>query len=457
MSNSTTLRREMQFRDLLIYGLIFIGPAAPVGIFGTLDARSHGAVALVYVIATIAMGFTALSYARMSMVVPKAGAVYSYASAGIGQRAGFLTGWMVLLDYLLIPAVAYLFTGIALSSLFSGVPYFADVPTWVWTAIAVVFTTGLNLAGVRKAAWAAMVVLIAELIVLALVVGIGVYILAQNGPARPWLSPLAGLHTFSWADVFGAVSIAVLSYLGFDAIATFAEEQTGGKHLIGRATLGCLILAGLLFFVQTYIGALLTPHPPEYFQAHPELQGETYYSTVRSELAPALAVALAFVKALGASFSAMVGQAAGSRLLYSMARDGRAPRMLANVNDKTGTPMKAILVAALFNILIAVWAARTPDGLSHLVSFVDIGALCAFVMLHVSVISYFLIRQKGNSVFTYGVLPAIGALILLPVLFFATEIAQIVGLVWLAIGVAVLLVQGTSGGPGETDKNAISE
>ena len=343
---------------------------------------------------------------------------------------------MVLLDYLLIPAVAYLFTGIALNS------FMPSVPAWIWTIGAVILTTGLNLAGVKKAAAVALFVLVAELVVLALVLGAGIIELIQHGPARPWLSPLVGMGAFSWAAIFGAVSVAVLSFLGFDAIATFAEEQTGGKHLIGRATLGCLVLAGLLFAAQTYIGALLIPHPPEYLAAHPELQGKAYYDTVRSELAPWLATSLALVKAVGAAFSAMVGQAAASRLLYSMARDGRVPRQLATVSNSTGTPTIAILAAAFFTMLVAVWAARQPDGLDHLVSFVDIGAMCAFIMLHISVIGFFLVKQSGQSVLKYGVAPVIGALILLPVLIFASGVAQIVGAVWIVIGLVILFLQG---------------
>lgn len=86
---------------------------APVGISGTLDAESHGAVALVYVVATVAMAFTAFSYAQMVRVVPRAGSVFAYARVGLGKEAGFIAGWMAMLDYLLIPAVAYLFSGIA--------------------------------------------------------------------------------------------------------------------------------------------------------------------------------------------------------------------------------------------------------------------------------------------------------------------------------------------------------
>lgn len=144
-----TLHRSLGFRDLVVYGMLFIAPMAPVGIFGTLQATSHGAVALVYLVATAAMAFTAFSYAQMVRVVPRAGSVFAYARAGLGEGPGFVAGWMAMLDYLLIPAVAYLFSGIAMEAL---VP---QVHRWVWTALAVAVTTGLNLWGCGRRRWPA--------------------------------------------------------------------------------------------------------------------------------------------------------------------------------------------------------------------------------------------------------------------------------------------------------------
>lgn len=142
------LRRTLGFRDLVVYGLLFIAPMAPVGVFGTLDAKSDGAVALVYVAATVVMAFTAFSYAQMVRVAPMAGSVFAYARKGLGEGPGFVAGWMAMLDYLLIPAVAYLFSGIAMNSLVPG------ISRWVWTALAVVLTTALNLWGcVRRRGW----------------------------------------------------------------------------------------------------------------------------------------------------------------------------------------------------------------------------------------------------------------------------------------------------------------
>jgi len=92
--DESRLRRSLGFRDLVVYGLLFIAPMAPVGVFGTLDAKSHGAVALVYIVATVAMAFTAFSYAQLVRVVPQAGSVFAYARVGLGRGPGSSpAGW----------------------------------------------------------------------------------------------------------------------------------------------------------------------------------------------------------------------------------------------------------------------------------------------------------------------------------------------------------------------------
>src|SRR5699024_5741576 len=144
--------------------------------------------------------------------------VYAYASAGIHPYAGFLVGWIILLDYLFIPAVAYLFTGISLNAIFP------HIPIWCWSLLAVIITTTLNLAGIKRSAKITFTVLVLEVIILTLVLLAGIWVLATSHIERDWLSPFLGTHGLDWRAVFSAVSIAVLSYLGFDAIATFAEE-----------------------------------------------------------------------------------------------------------------------------------------------------------------------------------------------------------------------------------------
>ncbi|WP_234316546.1 APC family permease [Streptomyces sp. NRRL F-5702] len=446
------LRRTLGFRDLVVYGLLFIAPMAPVGVFGTLDAKSGGAVALVYVVATVVMGFTAFSYAQMVRVAPFAGSVFTYARKGLGEGPGFIAGWMAMLDYLLIPAVAYLFSGIAMNAL---VP---EVSRWVWTALAVLVTTLLNLWGVRAAARVGFAVLAMEIIVLLVFVVAAVVVLVRDGAQRGWLSPLTGDTGFSAAAVLGAVSIAVLSYLGFDAIASFAEEVTGGSRKVARAVLFCLVLAGTLFVAQSYLAALLEPVSSAELAADPAAQGSAFYDAVDASVGTWLHDLVAVSKAIGAAFAALAGQAAAGRLVFAMARERRLPSVLAKVSPTSGVPRLAILGAAVVTLVAAVWAARRDDGLDHLVSVVDIGALTAFILLHASVVGWFAVRRMaGPPVWWRHVfVPVVGAGILVAVIVEATTTSQVVGLCWLGVGLVVLAVQGTGrqsgaegpGGPG---------
>ncbi|MFF4737580.1 APC family permease [Streptomyces sp. NPDC001262] len=430
-SGTGGLRRELGFRDLVVYGLLFIAPMAPVGVFGTLDAKSHGAVALVYVVATVAMGFTAFSYAQMVRVAPKAGSVYAYARVGLGESAGFIAGWMAMLDYLLIPAVAYLFSGIALHAL---VP---SVPQWVWTAVAVVVTTALNLWGVRAAARVGFLVLAMEIAVLFVFVVAACVALAEHGPRRGWLSPLGGVGGFSGNAVLAAVSVAVLSYLGFDAIAAFAEESAGGSEKVARAVLTCLAVAGVLFVLQAYLAALLAPMSPQELAAKPVRQGAAFYDTVDAAAGTWLHDLVAASKAVGAAFAALAGQAAAGRLLFAMARDRRLPVLLAKVDRGSGVPRPAVLGSAVVTLCAAVWAARRDDGLDRLVSVVDVGALVAFGLLHLSVLGWFAVRKRSRLA-RHVVVPLLGLAVVIVVIARAAVAAQAVGGLWLAAGLGVL-------------------
>ncbi|MGC5346258.1 APC family permease [Streptomyces sp. AM 4-1-1] len=436
-TDSGGLRRTLGFRDLVVYGLLFIAPMAPVGVFGTLDAKSGGAVALVYVVATVVMAFTAFSYAQMVRVAPLAGSVFAYARRGLGEGPGFIAGWMAMLDYLLIPAVAYLFSGIAMHAL---VP---SVSQWVWTALAVVVTTLLNLSGVRAAALVGFAVLTMEIVVLLVFAVSAVVVLVRDGAQRGWLSPLTGDSGFSTTAVLGAVSVAVLSYLGFDAIASFAEEVTGGSAKVARAVLFCLVLAGTLFVAQSYLAALLEPVSSAELAAEPAKQGSAFYDAVDSSVGGWLHDLVAVSKAIGAAFAALAGQAAAGRLLFAMARERRLPAVLSRVDQRSGVPRSAILLAAVVTMVAAVWAARRDDGLDHLVSVVDIGALTAFVLLHASVVGWFAVRRMEGppSWWRHVLVPVLGAAALIAVIVEATASSQVVGACWLAIGLVVLAVQ----------------
>src|SRR6201996_9545225 len=137
------LRRALTTRDLVVYGMIFMVPIAPFSVFGFVWNDAKGMVPLAYLVGLVGMLFTALSYAAMSQAFPLAGSVYAYVQRGLHQSAGFLAGWLILLDYILIPALLYLFSAVALQ------PLLPEVPEWAWLAGFVSLNAAANLVGVR--------------------------------------------------------------------------------------------------------------------------------------------------------------------------------------------------------------------------------------------------------------------------------------------------------------------
>jgi amino acid transporter len=428
------LSRSLSFADLLIYGLIFMVPIAPFGIFGSVYSGSGGMVALAYVVGMVAMMFTALSYAQMVRAFPMAGSVYSYAGRGIAPPVGFLAGWVILLDYVLVPGLLYLVASVAMHSLVPG------IPVWLWLAAFVVVNTVVNYFGIQMTARVNRIMLVAELIILVIFLVVGVVALADGKGAGFSWSPLYNAGTFSWSVVFGAVSIAVLSFLGFDGISMLAEESREDARQIGRAMVGALVLAGTLFVVQTWVAALLVPDAPGLLAAG-DPGGTAFYDAARAAGGAWLASLTALATAIAWGFAnSLVAQAATSRLLYAMARDRQMPRFLARINERHKVPANATLLVAAVSLALGLYMASRDDGISLLSSLVNFGAMTAFLALHVAVVVHYVVRHGSRDWWRHLVVPVIGFLILLYVVINAKVAAQVLGFVWLGIGLIVLAV-----------------
>ncbi|MBA2558397.1 MAG: APC family permease, partial [Propionibacteriales bacterium] len=283
------------------------------------------------------------------------------------------------------------------------------------------------------------VMLAAELVVLAifLVIGIGA-ILSGKGDGYSF-DPLYNPDTFSIGLVFSAVSVAVLSFLGFDGISTLAEENRDGARSVGRATLAALGVAGVLFIVQTWVASLLVPNGPQLL-SEGDPSGTAFYDAAEVAGGHWLSVLTAVATAIAWGFAnALVAQAATSRLLYSMARDRQLPRFLAKVHEHHRVPENATFLVAAVSIVLGVYMAERSDGAALLTTLVNFGALTAFLLLHVSVVNHYLVRQGSRDIWRHAVSPVLGFLIIGYVIIKANVAAQKLGLTWLAIGVLVLI------------------
>ncbi len=428
------LKRSLSFTDLLVYGLVFMVPIAPFGIFGGVFAGSGGMIALAYAVGMLAMAFTAASYSQMSQAFPMAGSVYTYAGRGIAQPVGFLAGWMILLDYVLVPGLLYLIAAVAMNSIVT------VVPVWVWVAAFVVLNTAVNYLGIEFTARINKIMLTGELIVLAVFVVIGLIALAGGAGNGNPLAPIYNADTFSFGLVFGAVSIAVLSFLGFDGISTLAEENRDAARSIGKSMIAALVLAGTLFIVQTWIAALLVPDP-EALIADGDPGGTAFYDAAEVAGGHWLSVLTAVATAIAWGFAnSLVAQAATSRLLFAMARDRQLPSFLARIDPVRRVPVNATLFVAVISLALGIYMSLREDGITLLSTLVNFGALSAFLLLHVAVVVHFVVRKKSRDWWRHLVVPVLGFAILAYVVVNAQVAAQTLGFVWLAIGLVLLVV-----------------
>jgi len=426
---ATHLRRSLSLGDLLVYGLVFIVPIAPFVIFGVVFNASKGMVPLTYLIGLVAMVFTALSYREMSASFPVAGSVYAYVGRGLHPAAGFLAGWAILLDYLLIPSLCYVAGAAAMHSVLP------QVPQSLWIVAFIAFNTTINLLGIETTARASMIFLVGELVVLGAFVVLGVIAVSRGVGGAHWsLLPFYNPQVFQPGLIFSALSVAVLSFLGFDAISTLAEETKGGARVVGRATMYALCLAAVLFIVQTYIAALLVPGQTAF--AGEAATNDAFYNLSGVVGGGTFKLVVALSAALAAAIAnALVAQAATARLLYAMARDGQLPRFLAHIHPIRRVPERAVLFVSGVSLLLGLFFVGQIGLLSSLVNF---GALFSFLMLHVAVVVYFVLRRRVRTFALHLVSPVIGFVIIAFVLANSDVHAKLGGTAWLAIGVVIL-------------------
>ena len=415
-------RRRLQLGDLLAYGLAYIAPISPLSTLGLVWAASHGMLALAYLLGGVCMAFTAFSYAAMVREVHSAGSVYGFARAVLGPFAGFVAGWMILLDYLLIPAFVYVVMAVALGELIPG------VDRGVWIVLLAAFTTAVNWFGIGSTAKVSLAAVIAQvLVMIALLVLAATVRLHQFGAAGLGLAPF--YHApFSLSAVLAGTSICVMSFLGFDAVSTLAEDTTDRSgRTLGRAILLVLAFATALFVVTAWIlgNAMQGAHFKNLDAAAYELAGQI------GGLWVGIAVAWAYAILVGFS-NALPMQVGVARVLYAMARDRQLPAPLARLHPRHNTPHVAMLASTAVSVVVALWLRAAVDQLA---AFVNFGALFGFALIHVCVLVHFA-KAAQRNVAMHVASPLLGIGVVAAIMWGMNQAALVLGVVWLCTGLA---------------------
>ncbi|GAT01061.1 amino acid permease [Mycolicibacterium fortuitum] len=457
---STRLRKDLTWWDLTVFGVsVVIG----AGIF-TITASTAGnltgpAISISFVIAAVACGLAALCYAEFASTVPVAGSAYTFSYATFGEFAAWIIGWDLILEFAVASAVvakgwsSYLGTVFG----FGGATAHIGGVAFDWGALLITaFVTFLLVIGTKVSALFSLLITVVKVGVVLLVVVVGAfYIKAAN--YTPFIPPneagegasgadqslfslltgAAGSH-YGWYGVLAGASIVFFAFIGFDVVATTAEETRDPQRDVPRGILASLGIVTVLYVAVSVV-----------------LSGMVSYTVLRDAPDGHANLATAF-DANGVHWAAKVisvGALAGlttvvivlmlgqTRVLFAMSRDGLLPRRLA-VTGSHGTPVRITLIVG---VLVAIAASVFPMG--RLEEMVNIGTLFAFVLVSAGVIVLRRTRpdlSRGFRVPWVPVLPIAAILACLWLMLNLTGLTWIRFLLWMVIGVAVYALYGRS-------------
>ncbi|OAJ33427.1 APC family permease [Piscirickettsia salmonis] len=430
------LDRSLNTLQLTAFGLNYMIPIAPAIVFGFVMVQSGGTVALPYLLALFGMLFTAMSYVVLIRNFPLSGSVYNYVGRGISQKLGFIAGWGILLDYLVVPAVTAASSAIYLQQLFPATSYY------MWLVLFVVITGGLNLTGIKPIAKLGVwLLIVCEIVVFSGFISWGYAV--EHGMGVGHLISSEPFQFSSWGALASATSIGMLSYLGFDAISTLTEEAKNPRRDVPRAIYLSLIIGATTMFLTGYIGMLVIPNWQDYINNSDWLSSALFHITkMTGGQAMGVIYTAGFVLAMGV-FN-IVATASCSRILFGMGRDGvLSKRIFGKINPKNKVPQINIFIIML--VQIALGCIAQIDLLASLVNF---GAIIGFILLNLSVIYLYFIKKNGISPDfnsqgwqprfinypRYLVAPIIGCMVMLWIFAGMNSTVLLVGSIWLVLG-----------------------
>ncbi len=435
LQNQGELKRTLSLPLLIGFGLAYLAPTVVFNYYGiwTADSGTGGHYPLALLIATVLMTFTAYSYTRMVKEYPTAGSAYVYVNKSVQPHIGFLTGWVMLLDYLLLPMVCYLLIGIYVNE------YFPALPVWVIVVGCATLGAIFNIVGVKTASIIDSIIIAAQIIFTIVTIILCImYVCGTDGLSLLSSRAIVNPDTFDTTAVLNAAAILCVSFVGFDAVTTMAEETKDPDKVMTPAIMGVCVGAGIMFFITAY--ALNVAWP----DAH---TGITDPDVGIYEFYPAIGYGWAadvfFVVDEFASFvCAMAGMGAVSRILLGMGRDNILPKkFFGSVSKKWNTPVKNIILVSIIGCT-GIFYADNLIGAAELVSF---GCILGFIMVNLSVVLHFYkhkgLREGAKNKLMYLIIPGIGAVALAIAFIFVGTGAKILGCIWLAIGLVYLAVK----------------
>ena len=421
ISSEPRLKRALTLGDLILYGVIVIQPVAPMSVFGVLSNRGHGHVVTTILVAMVGMLFTAISYGRMARAYPSAGSAFTYVGQEINPALGYITGWSMVMDYMLNPMICVIWCSQAAHAF---VPHLAYP---IWAIFFAVLFTWLNVQGVKTSARLNTGLAIGMGVVIAIffVAAARFIFRTPHDGAEFFTRPFYDPALWNLKAVAGGTAIAVLTYIGFDGISTLSEEAENPRRNILLATVLTCLVIGLLSAVEVYVAQLVWPAT----EAFPN-EDTAFLSVAGKTWAPLFGV-IGFTLLIANFGSGMGAQLGAARLLYGMGRSGALPRsFFGAVDPKRHVPAKNVLFVGA----IALGGAfLITYGLGA--EMLNFGALIAFMGVNLAAFLRYFVRTQDKRITNFFP-PLLGFLICLLLWLNLSGPAKIAGSLWMAAGIA---------------------
>lgn len=432
------LHRSLNTPALTIFGLNYMIPLSPAIFFGYVLIQSGGTVALPFIIAGIAIFFTAMSYAIMVRHFPLSGSLYSFVSQVWGKRLGFLSGWVLLLDYLFITTVTSMSAADYIIQL-------VPIPYVITLLLFILLTGSISLFGIQLVAWTGLLFFaLTEAVVLSSFMLWAHAIIKKAGHFSA-LWNLGAFHFSSLHALMGATSLAAASYLGFDAITTLSEEAKNPTRSVPKAIFLCVLIGGLGMVVTGYLVLLACPDWQTLSQ-DPNWQAAALFYITKAAGGSGFATvySLGFIISMG--IFNIVATTATARLLFGMGRDSVVLKKFSLVHPRWKTPYWNVLFIMALSFVVG-----SVCNIAEIASLVNYGALLGFACLNLAVISlYFQEREvlytsPVKSFIYYVMFPAIGFIVVSWLFLSLNRQTLIFGTIWLTLGIGYLIMRSLAG------------
>ncbi|MFI0711513.1 amino acid permease [Streptomyces inhibens] len=398
-----TLKKSLSALDLTVFG---VGVVIGTGIFvltGKIAKEQAGpAVALSFVVAGVVCALAALCYAEFASTVPVAGSAYTFSYASLGELPAWIIGWDLILELALGCAVVAVGWSGYIRELLDGVGW--HLPSGLagtheghfgfdlLACVLVLVLTAILVLGMKLSSRVTAVVVAIKVTVVLLVIIAGAFFISGANyepfvpPSEPntagggLAAPLAELmfgfapSNFGTMGIFAAAAVVFFAFIGFDIVATAAEETRNPQRDVPRGILGSLAICTVLYVAVSVVVTGM--------EKYSKLSTDAPLADAFKDLGhPFYAGVISFGAAVGLTSVCMILLLGQSRVFFAMSRDGLLPRVFSRSHPKYGTPYRSTIA---LGVVVAVVSGFT--SIDVLAELVNIGTLFAFVVVAIGVV-----------------------------------------------------------------------